>query len=806
MEEQFNILFMTLFVSAMLEIAGFFGIRMDEAHIAQMAAQNAARTAAVTPSTSAVDQAALKTIQASGAPVTWDGKPTLTDSDVAISQNGNLITATVHYQAPVVFPQLLSWLGIQAGPTMPITAKATYYNEWGTGDSSSFTPSTQTSGTNGITSPSSTSFQVTLATTEPQTTDTTFLNGQPITLTATSNNDVSLAQGDALQIYDETTGQWIGAPVFSGTTDSVTVSGTNETDTFEAVIAPWGTTSGELAQSNTLTDTWEATPTDSQLQIEASANNGATWWQNTNNGNDWVWNEEPVLLQASLKGLYLPSGYTLSVEDETTNQIVDTGSDESSLETTVQNNASKHSYAAVLQYNGQTYSTQSTQDGDVSVNWNANNSLTLSDSYLSNGEVAFTATANFPMQSGTANGPYTDYMYLYNESLSQWEQIQGVTGDQTQASWTLPAGSDSGDQFVAYLESTTTPTAGTYPQSAAQPPLESNSLEIPVAYTVSLTAQGNDYNNDITLTASLNQPLRPPYSLIILERSQGDLLIAGASSGSSVSVEGTADTGDVHVYDSQDVAAFRAMVVKWPNDDPATWVNPSVIDAFYYAPHAQTKYFDCYIPGHSKTTGVIAKSQTVFAMPGSLTETYQMRYEQTGTYEVYEQTGTREVYEQIGTQTENVQVGTEQVQVGTRTISYSVPHTTCTATWYAGHWSGGGYWQKGGYWDQTTHQWVNTGHWVHGGSWIAGHYGPPYHYTTTYTTEYKTVPVYNTEPVYQQETVPVYGDVSQPVYGYVEQPTYGYVDVPVTEWVPVKLFRSVDEPVVGGLLYVEQIH
>lgn len=466
---------MTLFVSAMLGIAGFFGIRMDETHIAQMAAQNAARTAAVTPSTSAVDQAALKTVQASGAPTTWDGQPTLTNSDVTLSQNGSLITVTVNYQAPVVFPQLLSWLGIHAGPTMPITAKATYYNEWGTGQNGSFTSSTPANGTSGANSPSNVFFRVTLATTSPQTTDTMFLNGQPITLTATANNDVSLAQGDALQIYDETTGQWIGTPVFEGTTDSVTVSGVNETDTFVAVIAPWGTTSGELAQSNSLTDTWEATPTSSQLQIEASVNNGATWWNDTNGAQN-VWNDESVLLQASLKGLYLPSGYTLSIADETTNQITDSINDESSIETTVQNSASEHGYAAVLGYNGQIYSTDASPNTDVLVNWLGNNALVLTDSY-SGGNVTFTATANFPMQSGTANGPYTDYVYLYNESLGQWQQTQGITGNQTQASWTIPANSDSGNQFVAYVESSTTPTAGTYPQSAALPPLESNQVE-----------------------------------------------------------------------------------------------------------------------------------------------------------------------------------------------------------------------------------------------------------------------------------------------------------------------------------------
>ncbi|MCL6489836.1 MAG: hypothetical protein K6T76_13005, partial [Alicyclobacillus mali] len=460
--------------------------------------------AAVTNNQQTIVQAAQATVTGSGAPATWNGQPAIGASDVQIQteDNGQLITAQVTYHAPVVFPQLMNWLGISSGWTQPITATATYYNELGNGSPGAFT-ATGNSTANLSNPPSSGSWSVSLVVSAPQTSYTRFFDGQSVTLTATANQDLSMAQGDALQIYDESTGQWLGMPVFAGTTDSVSITGADETDTLVALVGPWGTTNGASAQSSPLSLTW-ISPSDVAAYLSISASTGTESWNYaTENGtNNEVWNGEAVTLTEQAQNIYIPSSAALSIYDETHGQTVSATSGGNSLTASVANTTSGSnltvSYAAEVTYNGATYSTSS--DGqNVEVIWLPNDSLTLADSY-SGSSVTFTATANFALQGMNANGSYTDWAYLYNQSLGQWYQPQGVTSTTNQVSWTLPQSGCVGDSFVAFLETISTPTAGSYPQSAAQPPLESNSVTI---YSISITGTATGANTfQLTITTT----------------------------------------------------------------------------------------------------------------------------------------------------------------------------------------------------------------------------------------------------------------------------------------------------------------
>ncbi|MDI9261182.1 hypothetical protein [Alicyclobacillus sendaiensis] len=563
---------LVLFLSgALLGVGGYFGARADEMHIAQMAAQNAARTAAVTNNQQTIVQAAQATVTGSGAPATWNGQPAIAASDVQIQteDNGQLITAQVTYHAPVVFPQLMKWLGISSGWTQPITATATYYNELGNGSPgtvslSNATGNTTTNGTGGLASPQNTSFKLTLAVTGPASA-TTFLNGQSVQITATSNQDVSMAPGDALQIYDQSTGQWLGMPTFSGTSDTVTVSGNNESDTFVAYIAPWGTTSGAVAQSAPLTLQWiSPSQLASMIQVSATAYPGTapgvatpqgapagSWTAQTQNGtNNQVWNNESVEITASLPSSVYTTGGSLSVFNASTGQpLTGPGSptDTNQAYAMVSQQASgsplTQTFGAQWTWNGQTYTTPS--NNDVQVIWEPDNSFQLG---LANngGTITLTATATFPLQGQNANGGYTYYAYLYNQSLMQWYQPQGITTTSNQVSWSFSQSQYAGDYFVAYLESGSTPVLGSYPQSGAQPPLESNQQAI---YTVTLTAQGDSTDNNVTLTATSNLPLNG-HTMSIVNLTTGQV-IASTTQGTTLTTTVQATPQQTTQYQAQ---------------------------------------------------------------------------------------------------------------------------------------------------------------------------------------------------------------------------------------------------------------
>ncbi|ACV57654.1 hypothetical protein [Alicyclobacillus acidocaldarius] len=569
---------LVLFLSgALLGVGGYFGARADEMHIAQMAAQNVARTAAVTNNQQAIVQAAQATVTGSGAPATWNGQPAIAASDVQIQteDNGQLITAQVTYHAPVVFPQLMNWLGISSGWTQPITATATYYNELGNGSPgtvsvSNATGNTTANGTGGLATPQNTSFKLTIAVTGPAPA-TTFLNGQSVQITATSNQDVSMAPGDALQIYDQSTGQWLGMPTFSGTSDTVTVSGINESDTFVAYIAPWGTTSGAVVQSTPLTVQW-ISPSQlvSMIQVSATAYPGTapgvatpqgapagSWTAQTQNGtNNQVWNNESVEIVAKVPSSVYLNGGSLALYNATTGQQisgpgspVSVGTQNSQAYAMVSQQVTgsspvTQSYGAQFTWNGQTFTTPSSSN--VQVIWEPNISFQLG---LSNngGTITLTATASFPFQGSNANGNYTWYAFLYNQSLMQWYQPQGLTTSQNQVSWSFSQSQYAGDYFVAVLNnSPSVPSSWAYPQSGAQPPLTSNQQAI---YTVTLTAQGDSTDNNVTLTATSNLPLNG-HTMSIVNLTTGQV-IASTTQGTTLTTTVQATPQQTTQYQAQ---------------------------------------------------------------------------------------------------------------------------------------------------------------------------------------------------------------------------------------------------------------
>ncbi|MCL6547894.1 MAG: Ig-like domain-containing protein [Alicyclobacillus sp.] len=84
--------------------------------------------------------------------------------------------------------------------------------------------------------------------------------GDSVTLTATTADDVS-ADGWALDIYDVTTGQWVGQPVTSGTTDTQTISLPDPgSHTYVAYVEDPDSTETPVAKSAQVVVTWRMKP------------------------------------------------------------------------------------------------------------------------------------------------------------------------------------------------------------------------------------------------------------------------------------------------------------------------------------------------------------------------------------------------------------------------------------------------------------------------------------------------------------------------------------------------------------------
>lgn len=101
-------------------------------------AQNAARTAAITQSISAVQQEITQDLASANLPVTWDGQTLFTVQNVQSGTGYNVqtgsqtpeATVSITYNVPLPFDRAFTLIGGQPlAATIPIQETATYYNE-----------------------------------------------------------------------------------------------------------------------------------------------------------------------------------------------------------------------------------------------------------------------------------------------------------------------------------------------------------------------------------------------------------------------------------------------------------------------------------------------------------------------------------------------------------------------------------------------------------------------------------------------------------------------------------------------------
>ena len=344
------------------------------------------------------------------------------------------------------------------------------------------------------------------------TTQTNILGGSSMVMDVSIDQPIQDFPGYRLVVVDAVNGQVQGT-FSSGTNVSVSVSGSGQSSTYVAYLSPMtngNPVMGSIATSQTTMNVTWSDPSQlaKSLQIQAQAAPsglngplGAAW----TNGTESVWNGEPVKLTASLVGLYAPpSAGTLSVVFANTQQALtpwqsSSTSVSSMMSVSSSNGSITAPFAATFTYPGGTTVTSSYT---TNVTWLNNNSLNLSASYQQ-GTMTLTATSQFAYSSSTANGPYTYEGYLYNLSTGQWYLPYGLTGSTSSVSWSLNGSQYSGQDFVAYVEDSASPTAGQYPSSASQPPLESQVVEdaTPVLTGFSITNNGG-FAPTITLTGT----------------------------------------------------------------------------------------------------------------------------------------------------------------------------------------------------------------------------------------------------------------------------------------------------------------
>jgi hypothetical protein len=218
--------------------------------------------------------------------------------------------------------------------------------------------------------------------------------GQSVTLTAATDEDID---GYALDILDQTTGQWVGTPATSGTTDTATVSSNAPgSHTYVAYVGDPDSTNVPVAKSAPLTVTWRIPFT---VSLQASAQTLVVG--------------QSVTLTATVNQDVAP--YALDILDQTTGQWVagPVRSGSSLSATLTQNTAGSHTYVA---YVGDAKSTSGAlaQSSAVTVTWqdiNVQLSGEVTNSY--GNQFSWTVSTNTPVDR------LGDYATLLDQTTGQ---------------------------------------------------------------------------------------------------------------------------------------------------------------------------------------------------------------------------------------------------------------------------------------------------------------------------------------------------------------------------------------------------
>ena len=207
--------------------------------------------------------------------------------------------------------------------------------------------------------------------------------GSSATLTATSSQSVT-GTGNVINIYDETTGQWL-PDVSSGTTNQQTVSESSASaQTYIAYVGPVDNSTADIAKSAPVSVTWVAPFT----LYAATGNDGVVAW----NGSNW----NPVGTWSGYTDALTNIGNTLYAGTDTAGVQAWNGSSWASL-----GDPNSNAYVnALAQINGNLYAGT---NGSGVAQWNGTSWTNLGKP-SNQGTVYCLTNLNGVLYAGTANG------------------------------------------------------------------------------------------------------------------------------------------------------------------------------------------------------------------------------------------------------------------------------------------------------------------------------------------------------------------------------------------------------------------
>ncbi|SFV08177.1 carboxypeptidase regulatory-like domain-containing protein [Alicyclobacillus macrosporangiidus] len=365
--------------------------------------------------------------------------------------------------------------------------------------------------------------------------------GQSVTLTATASKDVN---GYVLEILDQTTGQWVGARVTYGTTDTATVSeATPGSHTYVAYIVDPNNTSTPVAESAPVTVTWIQAYT---VSLSASASTVEV------GGN--------VTLTATANQDV--AQHTLVIVDETTGEQVGapTTSGMSAQAVVSQTSAGTHTYVALIQDQSGTLA----ESQPVSVTW-AQANVTLQVDAPQSGLVAG--------KTAQVSGRVT---------LPDGTPVPGTTVTISATGGTITPAQVTTDTNGNFTATYTAPnTQGTYKITAScNGSTASTTVQVRQEFTVTLQASETalPIGQSVILTATSNQDVAP-YSLSIVDETNNQVVGGPVTNGTSVQAVVSQTSAGTHTYvaliqdQSGTLAESQPVSVAWAQANVTLTIN-----------------------------------------------------------------------------------------------------------------------------------------------------------------------------------------------------------------------------------------
>jgi hypothetical protein len=373
------------------------------------------------------------------------------------------------------------------------------------------------------------------------------LSGQSVTLTATSNYDVS--PSSYYIVIKDTTLNTIVTSCNSGTTCSTTVSYSGVAHNYQSYISASDGTNVQ-AQSSTTTVTWGAAYS---ISLSASTTTPASG--------------QSVTITATDNQTVTSTGLYIVIWDNTTNMLVGTAcSTGTSCTATVSySSAVTHTYQAYVSNSATSIASYQAQSSTVFVGWVAYTvSLSASTTTPASGQtVTLTATTNQNVSSGSW------HIVLWDNTANA---IVGTScGSGTSCTGNVSYATATTHTYQAYVSGSATATTPTQASSTTV------SVTWPTPYSVTLSASTTTppSGQTVTFTATANQSVTAPPYIVIWDTTSNTQVGTGCSSGTSCTATAsyTTTTGVTHNYQayisnaatsiSSTVASSTSVSVGW---------------------------------------------------------------------------------------------------------------------------------------------------------------------------------------------------------------------------------------------------